>query len=70
MERDCQELLETEVDEGDDKLPALSGVARLLANATGDEYVAGLWKSTMPFDLLWRRDPSLELRWEKVRKPS
>lgn len=44
---------------GDDKLPALSGVARLLANATGDEYVAGLWKSMMPFDLLWRRDPPL-----------
>ena len=55
---------------GDDKLPALSGVARLLANATGGEYVAGLWKSAMPFDLLWRCNPSSKLRMEKVRKPS
>ncbi len=55
---------------GEDKLPALSGVARLLANATGDDYVAGLWRSALPFDLLWRCDPSSPLRREKVRKPS
>jgi hypothetical protein len=55
---------------GEDKLPALSGVARLLGKATGDQYVAGLWRRALPFDLLWRCDQSMPLGSTKCRKPS
>ncbi|KAH8598575.1 heterokaryon incompatibility protein-domain-containing protein, partial [Bisporella sp. PMI_857] len=37
-----------------DKLPALSGLARMLAEETGDRYFAGLWASHLPEDLFWR----------------
>ncbi|KFY55224.1 hypothetical protein V497_07112 [Pseudogymnoascus sp. VKM F-4516 (FW-969)] len=38
---------------GKDKLPALSGVARLGYNETGDQYLAGLWKSKLEEQLCW-----------------
>jgi hypothetical protein len=41
-----------------DKLPAMSGLASALHHVTGDEYLAGLWRSTFYADLLWMRgDP-------------
>ncbi|KAL1792884.1 hypothetical protein ACET3X_009391 [Alternaria dauci] len=40
-----------------DKLPALSGLARMLAKATGDRYLAGLWARHIPEDLFWRVYP-------------
>ncbi|KAI1760248.1 heterokaryon incompatibility protein-domain-containing protein [Hypoxylon sp. FL1150] len=36
-----------------DKFVALSGVARQMASLDGDEYIAGLWKSSLLLDLLW-----------------
>jgi hypothetical protein len=36
-----------------DKLPALSGLANLMAAKTGDVYVAGLWKRDVIKDLFW-----------------
>jgi hypothetical protein len=36
-----------------DKLPALSGLAREFAQRTGDEYYAGLWFKFLPLGLLW-----------------
>jgi hypothetical protein len=39
-----------------DKFPALAGIARRYHLATGDEYLAGLWKSTLITDLLWKRE--------------
>lgn len=36
-----------------DRLPALSGIACLVASKTDDEYVAGLWKKDIPAGLLW-----------------
>ncbi len=36
-----------------DKLPAISGIAATTAQSSGDEYVAGLWRNTLPIDLLW-----------------
>jgi hypothetical protein len=36
-----------------DKLPALSGLANLIAMKTGDTYLAGLWKSNLLNDLNW-----------------
>lgn len=37
-----------------DKLPALSGLAALVAARTGDEYYAGLWRAHVLEDLCWR----------------
>jgi hypothetical protein len=36
-----------------DKLPALPGLANLIAADTGDEYFAGLWKSSFLIGLTW-----------------
>lgn len=40
----------------EDKLPALSGLARVIAQATGDQYYAGLWARESQFEqgLFWR----------------
>jgi hypothetical protein len=48
----------------DDRLPALSGLARKFANEAGDRYIAGHWLKSLHSDLLWmiahgpRRDES------------
>lgn len=44
----------------DDKLPALSGLVRILAKATRDRYFAGLWAKHFPEDLFWRVYPQEE----------
>ncbi|ERF71712.1 hypothetical protein EPUS_05584 [Endocarpon pusillum Z07020] len=36
-----------------DRLVALSGLAKLYQEATGDEYVAGMWRSRLPWFLAW-----------------
>lgn len=36
-----------------DKLPALAGLASVYSQATGKEYIRGLWKQTIILDLLW-----------------
>lgn len=38
-----------------DKLPALSGIAAEFGRLSGDEYLAGLWKSSLPYGLLWHQ---------------
>lgn len=37
-----------------DKLVAISGIAKIWQTLLQDEYLAGLWKRTLPSDLLWR----------------
>jgi hypothetical protein len=37
-----------------DKLPALSGLASIIASRTGDTYLCGLWKRHIYQDLCWR----------------
>jgi hypothetical protein len=45
-----------------DKLPAFSGIARAFQEVTGDEYVAGLWKSRLCEQLDWWVDkPCLKI---------
>ena len=39
---------------GKDKLPALSGIARLGYNETSDQYLAGLWRGQIEEQLCWR----------------
>jgi len=36
-----------------DKLPAISGVARWMHQFSGDEYLAGLWRDDLEWQLLW-----------------
>jgi hypothetical protein len=36
-----------------DKLVALSGIARSFQQLLGDQYLAGLWRRTLVYDLLW-----------------
>lgn len=37
----------------EDRLPAVAGLAAIIQQRTGEEYLAGLWKSRMPAQLLW-----------------
>ncbi|KAF4840971.1 hypothetical protein CGCSCA4_v009796 [Colletotrichum siamense] len=37
-----------------DRLLAMSAIAKRIRSFTGDEYVAGLWRSTLEQDLMWR----------------
>lgn len=36
-----------------DKLVAISGLARIIQDQTGDEYVAGMWRKNLEFQLCW-----------------
>jgi hypothetical protein len=48
-----------------DKLPAISRIARIWQENTGDEYLAGLWKSVLLQSLLWRIDAEFTI----LRRP-
>ncbi|KAK4096829.1 HET-domain-containing protein [Parathielavia hyrcaniae] len=57
-----------------DKLPAVGGVAEQFARVAGDQYLAGLWRLSLLFDLLWSvgndgTDPN-NRRPERYRAPS
>ncbi|KAK0653113.1 heterokaryon incompatibility protein-domain-containing protein [Cercophora newfieldiana] len=39
-----------------DKLVAIGGLARLIQEKTGDDYIAGLWRRDLEHQLLWRSD--------------
>ena len=38
----------------EDKLIALSGIARRFHSALGSEFLAGLWRQNLPMELIWR----------------
>jgi hypothetical protein len=40
----------------EDKLPAISSIAAIYQNVLKEDYLAGLWRSTLLSDLLWRCD--------------
>jgi hypothetical protein len=40
---------------GTDKLPALGGIAKYIADRTGDQCIAGLWLADLCCSLLWQR---------------
>ena len=51
-----------------DRLPALAGIAQIVTSLSGDvlrgEYLAGMWKCTLVFHLLWSRGaPGLGGSW-------
>lgn len=54
-----------------DMFPAISGIARNIAHATGEQYVAGLWKDWLVLDLVWRTpDPRTMERPDIWRAPT
>jgi hypothetical protein len=59
----------------EDCLPGLSGIARLVAETTGDQYLAGIWKDDLAAALIWHpwvhqaQEYHIEL-WELVKKLS
>lgn len=61
---------------GDDKLIALSGIAKRQQAELEDQYVAGLWRKWLPSQLLWhvdncrQIDNTASVRPEKYRAPS
>lgn len=38
----------------EDRLPALEGIAQLFGSVTGDDYLAGLWRSKLLEQIIWR----------------
>ncbi|CAO2648343.1 Nn.00g076100.m01.CDS01 [Neocucurbitaria sp. VM-36] len=54
-----------------DIFPAFSGIAKIVREATGWEYVAGMWKENLITDLVWRvENPQHARRCEKWRAPT
>ena len=45
----------------EDKLPAIAGLAIEFSNLSGDSYLAGLWRTQLPRELLWSTYPKLHL---------
>ena len=43
----------TSLTKGEDKLVAISGIAKRLQGLFDDEYLAGLWRKSLPSQLLW-----------------
>ncbi|KAE9367398.1 HET-domain-containing protein [Stipitochalara longipes BDJ] len=46
----------------EDKLPAVAGLAIEFSNLSGDTYLAGLWRTQLPRELLWSTYPELHLQ--------
>ena len=42
----------------DDKLPALSGIAKRMSVILGDDYVAGMWRRYLASELIWFVEPN------------
>ncbi|KAH8722826.1 hypothetical protein GQ44DRAFT_729225 [Phaeosphaeriaceae sp. PMI808] len=53
-----------------DKLPALSDIAKRVLIGREDEYLAGMWKSTLLVDLAWRVEKSCTSRLNSWRAPT
>lgn len=47
-----------------DTLPAFSAIARRFCDCGGGQYIAGLWRQALPYQLCWHKD-SDELRFRK-----
>lgn len=52
------EYTQCNVTKSEDKLVAVSGLAKKLQAVIGGEYFAGLWGSAIPQQLLWQVDPT------------
>ncbi|KAI9741632.1 MAG: hypothetical protein M1834_000016 [Cirrosporium novae-zelandiae] len=53
-----------------DKLIALSGIAKQMAQVLRDDYIAGLWKSHLPVQLLWFIPDDISTRTLEPSRPA
>ena len=55
----------------DDKLPALSGIAKRMSDILGDDYVAGMWRRYLASELIWFVEPNNvgKSNYELARRP-
>lgn len=53
-----REYSQRNVTRGEDRLPALAGLAAREGQATGHTYLAGIWREDLPMSLLWGRSPN------------
>lgn len=63
-----------ELTQDSDRLIAVDGLARAMANMTGDIYLAGLWKKPLLAQLLWHVDTGIvQIEWDDftcgIRRP-
>ena len=65
-----QDYTARKITHGDDRLPALSGLASTLASVTRGQYVAGLWLDHFPWGLLWRKQRDWMTSAPKYRAPT
>jgi hypothetical protein len=53
----------------EDKLLAISALAKKYEAFTGDEYLAGIWRSSILYQLAWRVDKIPLLSWSRISRP-
>jgi len=53
-----------------DVFPALAGIASLVQKRLGDEYIAGMWRSDLHFELLWTASEAPMRQAKEWRAPS
>lgn len=69
--RTIHEFASRKLSFAEDKLPAVAGLAVEFSNLSADTYLAGLWRSQLPRELLWSTYPELHLlKPSKYRAPS
>jgi hypothetical protein len=52
------------------RLPAISGIAKIVQDSTSGTYLAGLWSGHLPINLGWRRDVMTQKTPSEWRAPS
>ncbi|KAI8717054.1 HET domain-containing protein [Fusarium sp. LHS14.1] len=50
-----------------DKLPAISGIARVIQDITHSRYIAGMWSNNLSYDLAWYAASGEMLSWSSER---
>jgi hypothetical protein len=60
-----QQYAQRQLTDESDRFPALSGLAKIIAGAIKDEYLAGLWKGDLARGLLWA-----DVEWRPTRYTS
>ena len=57
----AEEITRRDITAPADKLPAISALAQVFKDSTGDDYLAGLWRGDLLRGLLWSTYPTLAL---------
>jgi hypothetical protein len=52
----------------DDKLPAISGIARIIEQRFKDTYLAGMWRTQLPYTLCWSRSLHAQSQQSQLRQ--